>query len=80
MRFKKLKIAIAIGIILFIFIVGNIIIFGALHKDKNLIQNPTEIIVDDSKKTVISIDNAADSGTIVNQNSQPQTPVKTRAS
>jgi len=96
MRFKKLRISVGIALIIFIFVVGNIILFGQLTKDKSLVKDLSDqnfITITENQnppsqkmKTITNNENINQINEPVLKNDSPAEPViihtkiKTRAS
>lgn len=81
MTFEKLKISVAVSLVIFIFVVGTVLVFGFLQKDmpyKPQSKAPIDAIVPDLRKSV----NTSLNLTIDKQNDTPEektqpTPSKT---
>ena len=84
MSFKKTKIFVAVAIVVFIFAVGNIVLFGNLSKEKVVvINNQTNLTiapVADVKKNVTKQNTTTDVVVTPMQNPMPNPPMRTRAS
>ena len=84
MSFKKTKIFVGVAIVIFIFIVGNIVLFGSIAKEKvaatNNQINLTVSTASDVKKNVTKQNTTPEVVATPISNSMPNPPMRTRAS
>lgn len=69
MRFKKLKMFVAVALVIFILIVANIIVFGLMHSNQDALASNLATNVD-SRKNSSNIQVTSSNQTSVNQNTQ----------